>query len=110
MTVLDSDQARAARYCVAETIRRRLLTGQPVPPWMRVLHTTLAVSVDGPKPEAAQEESKTAIDTAEAAAILGCTTRHIRRLAADLDGQRIAGRWIFYRHNVTDYHEGKQQR
>ncbi|WP_449560316.1 helix-turn-helix domain-containing protein [Mycolicibacterium mageritense] len=94
---------------MAEVIRRRLLTGAPVPGWMRNLHHQLNASVDGPKTAVAQPQSNTAIDTEEAASILGCSTRHVRRLAADLDGQRVAGRWIFHRHNVIEYAEGKNQ-
>jgi hypothetical protein len=107
---LTDDHARAARYCVSETVRRRLLAGIPVPAWLRTLDHHLARSVDGPETEVVQQQSKLSdqpIDTAEAAAIIGCTDRHIRRIAADLDGQRIAGRWIFHRPNVTDYAEAR---
>lgn len=104
---LTSQQAHAVRYCVAETIRRRLLTGAPVPAWMRSLHQHLTSSADGTDHEVSQQDSTQAIDTAEAAQILGCSTRYIRRIAADLDGERIAGRWIFHRHNVTEYAEAK---
>ena len=105
---LTSQQAHAVRYCVAETIRRRLLTGAPVPAWMRSLHQHLTSSADGTEHEAPQQQSDQAIDTAEAAQILGCSTRYIRKIATDLDGQQIAGRWIFHRHNVTEYAEAKR--
>lgn len=105
---LTEHQARAARYCVAEVVRRRLLSGAPVPPWMRTLHQHLSTA-DGTEYQAVQQQSEAMIDTAEAAKILGCTARYVRRIAADLDGQNIAGRWIFNRRNVTDYAEGKNE-
>ena len=43
------------------------------------------------------------IDSDEAAAILGCTTRWVRQIHADLDGVKIAGRWAFRRHTVVEY-------
>ena len=103
---LTEHQVRAARYCVAEVVRRRLLNGAPVPPWLRTLHQHLS-SADGTECQVVQQQSEAMIDTAEAAQILGCSTRYIRRIAADLDGQHIAGRWIFNRRNVTDYAEGR---
>jgi hypothetical protein len=51
---------------------------------------------------AAQEESEL-IGTAEAAAILGCSGAYIRRIAADLDGRRIANAWLFDRKAVQEY-------
>lgn len=104
------EQLPAIRYCVAETVRRRLLTGAPVPEWMRRLdHHLRAMSAHGPKPVAVQPQSETeVIDTATAAQILGCSRRHVTRLAADLDGQQIAGRWIFHHHNVTEYAQAKR--
>ncbi|MGV0618171.1 hypothetical protein ABQE58_25085 [Mycolicibacterium elephantis] len=110
MTQLDPDQYRAVRYCVAEVVRRRLLGGQPVPAWLRSLHHHLTSSVGGTDTAVPQRESSEAIDTAEAARILGCSTRYIRRIAADLDGQHVAGRWIFHRHTVTEYAEAKRTR
>lgn len=107
MIELNGHQAQAARYCVAEVVRRRLLTGTPVPPWLRGLHQHLS-SAHGTETQVVQQESEVMIDTDEAAQILGCSTRYIRRIAADLDGQNIAGRWIFNRRNVTDYAEAKE--
>lgn len=107
---LDHEQFRAVRYCVAETVRRRLLCGAPVPAWLRKLHQQLTSSVCGTDSTVPQQESIEAIDTDEAAKILGCSTRYIRRIASDLDGQRIAGRWIFNRATVTEYADAKRTR
>lgn len=104
---LNEHQLRAARYCVAETVRRRLLAGAPVPAWLRSLNQHLS-SAYGTESEERQQQSEPMIDTAEAAHILGCSTRYIRRIAADLDGEHIAGRWIFHRQNVTTYAEAKR--
>jgi len=43
------------------------------------------------------------ISTAEAARLLGITSRHARRLASDLDGRRVKGTWLFDRHAVVAY-------
>ncbi|WP_448459482.1 helix-turn-helix domain-containing protein [Mycobacterium syngnathidarum] len=65
------------------------------------------MSVDGPKTAVPQEYSDVSIDTDEASRILGCSTRHVRRRASDLDGIRIGGRWIFQRRTVVEYAEEK---
>ncbi len=39
----------------------------------------------------------------DAACILGCSARYVRRIHADLDGRQIAGRWVFDRKTVNDY-------
>lgn len=72
---------------------------------------TTTMSDDGhadvPEPDVPQH-CITWIDADEAARRLGVTPRHIRRIAASLDGRRIAGRWAFpddsiatYRHHET---------
>ena len=45
------------------------------------------------------------VDVFEAAEILRCSPRHVRRIAADLDGQQVAGRWVFNRDNCIEYAE-----
>ncbi len=112
MTVtLTDDQARAAQYAVAEFLRRRRISGQPTPPAVARLAQHLAMSAHGPQPVCAPTPLKPEMcDTQEVAHILGCSTRHARRLAPTLEAQRIAGRWVYPRRNVTEYKEGQQQR
>ncbi|GAA4668603.1 hypothetical protein [Gordonia humi] len=101
MDVTD-DQARLITYVTAEFVRRRQLTGQPIPNQVRRLLSE--VSAHGTSEREPEPDSEPdLIDTTEAAAILHCTTRNIRRIAADLDGEQIAGRWIFHRADVIEY-------
>lgn len=107
---LDKDDLRAARFVLAEFTRRRRLAGQPIPTAILRLHHHL-VSVDGPEHRVARRESETAaviIDSRQAAEIIGCSERHVRRIATDLDGRQIAGRWAFDHQAVTEYalHKG----
>lgn len=110
-TTLTDAQVRTALWALEELRRRRRLVGQPVPAALAELHTHLVMSAHGPHIEmpAAPSTSRPVevIDAQEAAGILGVTARHVRRLAADLDGHRIAGRWVFNRQNVIDYAEGR---
>ena len=101
MDVTDG-QARLIHYVTAEFVRRRQLTGQPIPNQVRRLLTE--VSAHGTSVRESEPDSDVdLIDTAEAAQILHCSTRRIRRIAADLDGEQVAGRWIFHRVIVTEY-------
>lgn len=110
MTGLDDIDLRAARHVIAEYARRRRLAGQPIPSSVVRLHTHVLMSACGPEHVGAQEESTTVehVDSHQAADLLGCSERHVRRLAADLDGHRIAGRWVFDRSAVTDYAYAKE--
>lgn len=110
MITLTEAETACAVYVFAEFERRRRIAGQPVPAVARTLRQRLtAVSATGRTPEPAGAPSKPAeqIDTTEAARLLGCSTRHVRRLAADLDGRRLGQQWIFPRHTVIDYHESR---
>ena len=108
---LTDDESRAALYVTSETVRRRQLTGVPIPAWLRALHRTLSSSVHGPGSEAAQAGSAPElIDTRSAAEILGVSERYTRRIATDLDGTQIAGRWCFNRATVTDYAPARKER
>lgn len=110
-TTLDTTQTNVALWVLAEFKRRRRIVGQPIPAAVADLHTHLLMSGNGPAPEPARAQSKPAeqVDTHQAADLLGITPRHVRRIAADLDGQRIAGRWIFNRNNIIDYAESRNQ-
>lgn len=54
-----------------------------------------------------QQSSYDVIGADQAAAILGCSSRYVRRIHTDLDGHQIAGRWAFNRHTVLDYAAAK---
>lgn len=105
---LGIEDLRAARYCVAEVLRDRRRAFKPIPEWLRRADTRLdaelqaAMSAAG-QPLAPEPPGSNLIGTAEAARILGCTPRTVRRLAADLDGQRVGQEWAFTRTAVTEY-------
>ncbi|RJO80232.1 hypothetical protein D5S18_00310 [Nocardia panacis] len=111
---LSLKELRDCRFAVAEQLHYRRRIGAPIPAWLRRLHDRLdaelraRMSADGPEPEAAQQDSEM-IGTPEAATILECTARHVRRLAADLDGQRIGREWIFHRGTVTEYARARKE-
>ena len=48
------------------------------------------------------------ITARQAAAILDLSKRQVQRLAADLDGRIVDGRWVFNLKAVMEYAEGKQ--
>lgn len=110
---LGPEDLRACRYVAAETIRTRQQLHIPIPNWLRGLDRNLdtelrAMSAHGPESEAHEPDSEM-VGTAEAARILGCSTRHVRRLAADLDGQRTGRDWIFRRATVTEYATARKE-
>lgn len=110
MEISDS-QARLIRDCVVETVLHRQRTGAPIPQRVRDLLAYVSAGGHQCGCDATQsEQHDDMIDTAAAATILGCTRRHIRRLAADLDGQQIGREWIFRRATVTEYAEAKNGR
>lgn len=107
---LSGPQLAAALYASRDLISRRILGGQPIPQGVKELNDDLvAASAQGTNNVAAEEQSipDDLIDTNGAAVIVGCSARWIRHIAADLDGQRCGGRWIFRRATVAEYAEMK---
>lgn len=111
---LTDDETEAALYCCNELIDRRRRAGVPVPAWMiqlaRRLDLTSALSSTGHESGGGSESlnSDLHVGSREAAAILGLSTRTVRRLAPDLDGQIIGGRMVFKRSTVVEYAEGRR--
>lgn len=109
MQHLTDDEAAGARYCIAEVIRLRRLTGQPIPAWLRSL--ACAMSSPGPEKQVVQSDSsKPEIGSAQAAKIIGCSRRHISRIHTDLDGRMVAGRWVFNEDAVLEYAREKKEK
>jgi hypothetical protein len=105
---LDDDEVEGALYCVAEVVDRRRRAGIPTPHWMlrlaRRLDLTSAMSPTGHESDCAEPALDTGmIATQEAANLLGLSTRQVRRLRSDLDGQMIGGSLAFRRDTVTEY-------
>ncbi len=48
------------------------------------------------------------VDTAEAAELLGITSRRVRQIASDLGGWRCGWGYVFPRTNVIDYADGRR--
>lgn len=105
---LREDELKACRYAVSEMLRTRRRVGAPVPEWLRRIDARLdaelveCTSHTGHEPDTADRHSEL-IGVTDAARLLGCTARHVRRLAADLDGQRAGRAWVFDRRTVTEY-------
>jgi len=55
----------------------------------------------------AELKQNTLIGAVEAATLLGCSARHVRRIASDLEGQRVEGQWVFRRQDVAAYADAK---
>lgn len=111
MPTIDDRDLRAIRFVLAEFVRRRRLTGQPIPAAVARLHQHIT-SAGGHEHVAAQApstpEQPDLLDTGQVAELLGCTTRHVRRIARALDAQRISGRWVYPRPAVTQHLQGKR--
>ncbi|MEU4432507.1 hypothetical protein AB0F65_17630 [Nocardia rhamnosiphila] len=105
---LREDELKACRYAVSEMLRARRRVGAPVPEWLRRIDTRLdaelveCASRTGHDTDTTDRNSEV-IGVTEAARLLGCTARHVRRLAADLDGQRAGRAWVFDRRTVAEY-------
>lgn len=65
-------------------------------------------SDDEPDGQAGREGEVVAV--AEAAELLGCSSRTARRLAPELGGRMVAGTWILDRQAVIEHIEGRQRR
>jgi hypothetical protein len=99
-------------YATRDLLTRRKLWGHPIPPGMDALERRLqAMSADGHELSsgAAELRQNTLIGAAQAATLLGCTARHVRRIAADLEGQRVEGQWVFRASVVAAYAAAKAE-
>lgn len=99
----------AARHCARIAASHYRHAGIELPSRLREHLRSLDNSfAEETKPVVGQAHSEHEfIDTAEAARILGCSPQYVRRIHTDLDGQRIAGRWLFDRDTVTHYAHAK---
>jgi hypothetical protein len=102
---------RTAWRCTNEVIRRRTLTGEPIPRAIQQLYALLDHELrHGPAEHPAQETSATApITAAQAARILDVSPQWVRRIASDLDGIQLDGRhWVFDRSTVEQYADARK--
>lgn len=113
---LSDDDVERALFCVNEVVGSRLRADVPVPWWMWQLANRLdlssltsGMSPSGHESDGGSEALETSlIGTQEAANLLGLSTRHVRRLAADLDGENVRGRMVFKRSTVVEYAQEKR--
>lgn len=105
---LSGDEVEKALYCVNEVVDRRRRAGIPTPAWMlglaRKLDLTSVMSASGHDFEgvAAESDSDLLIGPAEAADLLGLSTRQVRRLGPEL-GRKVGRDWRFERAIVVEY-------
>lgn len=105
------DETELLLYAVNDLIVRRTLGNRPLPHGFGALRDRLTSCVDATKSCAAQPQSPFSvgelIDTAEAAAILNCSTSWVRspRFRDQLAARDIGGRWLFPRQTVIELAE-----
>lgn len=103
---LNETQVAAAVYAARDLVARRRLAGRPVPDQVAaLLQHLLSTSEHGTQTSAptAELDPEDLVDTGEAAEILGCTTRWVRQIRTDLDGQKVGAQWVFRRSIVVEY-------
>jgi hypothetical protein len=110
--VFSHHDVQLIRYAVCDVVARRRLHRNPMPPGMDALEQRLRqpmMSANGHDLGGAPAELKqnTLIGAVEAATLLGCSARHVRRIASDLEGQRVEGQWVFRRQDVAAYADAK---
>jgi hypothetical protein len=110
--VFSDHDVQLIRYAVCDVVARRRLHRNPMPPGMDALEQRLRqpmMSANGHDLGGAPAELKqnTLIGAVEAATLLGCSARHVRRIASDLEGQRVEGQWVFRRQDVAAYADAK---
>ncbi|WP_199253858.1 helix-turn-helix domain-containing protein [Mycolicibacterium mengxianglii] len=113
---LSNSEIEEALFCVNEVIGWRQRFHQPAPSWMvqlaRRFNTASLMSDTGHETGCDEPELESEfllIGSTEAAEILGLTTRHLGRLARDLDGEKISNRWLFNRNTVIEYAKEKHR-
>ncbi|MFI7002513.1 hypothetical protein [Nocardia sp. NPDC050175] len=106
---------RLAYWLAASEITRRKRHGLPVPQRLRAHIRALGLllpSANGPADTAIPAASEAArpdrwLSTAEAAAALACSTRHIRRLGHRIGGHQVGHRWLFDLDAITEHKDGR---
>lgn len=95
----------AAAHCARITAAHYRLAGIEPPHWLRQHLQSLTGSAHGTAspPPPAEWLHDELIDSDQAASILGYSARYVRRIATDLDGQQICGRWAFSKQTVLAY-------
>jgi hypothetical protein len=106
---LNADDLEVAYYVFSRFINGRLAAGKALPAAVRPLFTRIELmSVTGHESDSGAEQLvDELIGTMEVARILNCDPRQVRRLANDLDGRQVNGRWVFTKSVVEQYEESR---
>lgn len=116
---LGADDFEHLLFCVGAVQRGRRegrLPGNPHAGWLIDLIRRLELEVATmshsghgsgcPQPES---EATAWVTASEAATIIGLSKRQTTRLAQELDGEIIGGRWLFPLQAVAEYAEGRRE-
>jgi len=107
--LLDGEALRLVAYCVATAERTRRRNGlPPLPGLVRLREALTAPGHPDADPEPVGDAES--VTTAEAARLLGCSERTIRRQAARLGGRNVGGRWLLDRAAVEEHRAGSEPR
>jgi hypothetical protein len=110
-----AETARLARFGADVLERRDGITSVGVETLLGVLEREGRMSAPGPTevpqplPVASSAVSDELVTASEVASMIGCTPRHVRRIAAQLGGFRVGDRWAFHRDQVAASAAGRQE-
>jgi hypothetical protein len=107
---LDRNDLEVAYYTFSRFINGRLASGKSVPAAVRALFKRIElVSACGHESGSGTKglDEEPPIGTAEAAQILKCDPRTVRRLRQDLGGWKVGRDWVFTKSVVEQYEESR---
>lgn len=104
MILLDGENLKNARFCVAIVIK--MYRDQPIPPkfarlW-RQLHPETDLSARGHENLPSTDESET-VSSVEAAVLVNKPERWVRRHPSELGGRKHGDRWRYSRATIARY-------
>ena len=115
VVVLSGPALKAARDCALIAVKHRKMSGVPYRTYEALAcELNEAVSASGqadmrsPAISKAVAVDRPNVPITEAAARLGISDRHARRLAPKLEGKKIAGRWFVDEIALRQHIEGRQ--
>jgi len=105
--LLTGDAVAALAYAVHVAQRARHRNGLPPSRALAALAAATAPGQPDTPTSPDLDTDRDEITTEEAARMLHCSNRQARRLAPQLGGRLIAGRWLLDRRAVTEHIEGR---
>lgn len=100
---LEPSEARILFHCVDYALMNRSLQGRTIPAEAATLRARLESAVRASLAVPGEELTGDVIGVREAARLLHCAERHVRRLAPEMGGITISGRWVFDREKVEKF-------